>query len=64
MKNFLIARDAKFYGINPLYSNEEIDELGFRPWTNDEHIDAVILHTEYVLSSEYDPKLQKHKGLC
>ncbi len=56
LRNLLLAREANVYGIDPLYSNEEIEELDFRPWMNDEPIDVVILHTEHSAFSELDPK--------
>jgi nucleotide sugar dehydrogenase len=56
LRNLLLAREANVYGIDPLYSNEEIEELDFRPWVNDQPIDVVILHTEHAAFNELDPK--------
>jgi len=58
VRDSLISRGAKPYFIDPLYSQEELMELGFDSTYNDAEIDGLILHTKHQEFLEYD--FQRH----
>jgi UDP-N-acetyl-D-glucosamine dehydrogenase len=58
VRDSLISHGAKPYFIDPLYSQEELMELGFDSTYNDAEIDGLILHTKHQEFLEYD--FQRH----
>jgi nucleotide sugar dehydrogenase len=57
LKRLLLERSAKVYAIDPLYSNLEIEELGFLSWSFGDQVDIVILHTDHAVFGELDPSI-------
>lgn len=47
VRNALIARGAKPFFVDPLYTQNELNSLGFEAVFNDGDIDGVILHTQH-----------------
>jgi nucleotide sugar dehydrogenase len=47
VRNALIARGAKPFFVDPLYTQNELNSLGFETVFNDGDIDGVILHTQH-----------------
>jgi nucleotide sugar dehydrogenase len=58
VRDSLISHGAKPYFIDPLYSQEELMELGFDSKYNDAEIDGLILHTRHQEFLKYD--FQRH----
>jgi nucleotide sugar dehydrogenase len=58
LQNSLLSRDAKPFFIDPYYSNEEMQLLGFDVNYMDAEIDGIILHTKHQEFLTYD--FQKH----
>ena len=55
LKRLLLERSAKVFATDPLYSNFEIEKLGFLAWERSEVIDVVILHTDHAIFSQLEP---------
>ena len=55
LKRLLLERGAKVFATDPLYSNSEIEELGFLAWEKSEVFDVVILHTDHDIFSKLEP---------
>lgn len=55
LKRLLLERSASVYASDPLYSNSEIGELGFQPWSPGDQVDVVILHTDHEVFGKLDP---------
>jgi nucleotide sugar dehydrogenase len=55
LKRLLLERSASVYASDPLYSNSEISELGFQPWSPGDQVDVVILHTDHEVFEKLDP---------
>jgi UDP-N-acetyl-D-glucosamine dehydrogenase len=47
LRDELVNRGAKVVAIDPLYSNSEIEALGFKPLENAEEVDSIIIHTSH-----------------
>ena len=54
VRNSLLSRDAKPYFIDPLYTPEELIELGFDPNFDDLDIQGIILHTKHEEFSNFN----------
>lgn len=60
LKKELNKMGAKVYAADPLFSNEEIQNLGFDVIENNlEHIDVILLHTDHEIFKEYIGKWSK-----
>ena len=59
LKRLLLERSVSVYASDPLYSNSEIGELGFQPWSLGDPVDVVILHTDHEVFRELDPSYFK-----
>jgi nucleotide sugar dehydrogenase len=47
VRNSLLSRGAKPYFIDPLYTPDELNSLGFQANFNEKDIDGIILHTQH-----------------
>ena len=45
---------ANVYGVDPLYSESEIESLGFKELDNPEQIDVIIIHTAHEEFTSFD----------
>jgi UDP-N-acetyl-D-mannosaminuronate dehydrogenase len=54
VRDSLLSRDAKPYFIDPLYTPEELIELGFDPNFDDLDIQGIILHTKHEEFSNFN----------
>ena len=55
LKRLLLERNATVFAADPLYSDTEIEELGFKTLESRETIDVVILHTDHAIFSQLEP---------
>jgi len=58
VRDSLLSRGAKPYFIDPLYTQEELKQMGFDSTFDDVAIEGVILHTKHKEFLEYD--FQRH----
>jgi len=58
VRDSLLSRGARPYFVDPLYTQDELNQMGFDSAFNDEAIDGVILHTKHEEFLEYD--FQRH----
>lgn len=54
LRDQLLNRGAKVLALDPLYSNLEINQLGFRPLENRDSVEIIIFHTFHLEFSEID----------
>lgn len=55
LKRLLLERKARVFAKDPLYSDSEIEELGFSAYQRSEIFDVVILHTDHEIFSQLEP---------